>query len=94
MEHNKLQRRFIRFYGRVQGVGFRYVAYQAAQSAGATGWVRNEFDGTVTMEIQGTEVQIDKALQILAGGRYLRIDRADSRSIAPIPGEKGFRVRY
>lgn len=94
MEQNRLQRRFIRFYGRVQGVGFRYVAVQAAQSAGATGWVRNEYDGTVTMEIQGTEEQIDRVLQTLTGGRYIRVDRTDSRSIAAVPAEKGFRVRY
>lgn len=94
MEQNKLIRRFIRFSGRVQGVGFRYVAYQAANAVGASGWVRNEYDGTVTMEIQGTEEQLDMALQALTNGRYLRIDRADSRAIAVVPNEKGFRVRY
>ena len=48
-------RKHIRFWGRVQGVGFRYRAYHAANAVGATGWVRNEYDGSVTMEIQGTE---------------------------------------
>ncbi|MCR5233462.1 MAG: acylphosphatase [Lachnospiraceae bacterium] len=36
----------MQFYGAVQGVGFRYRAKYAAQSVGATGWVRNEYDGS------------------------------------------------
>lgn len=40
-----MQRRQIRFYGRVQGVGFRYHAKHAAAALGLTGWVRNEYDG-------------------------------------------------
>ena len=46
-------RKRIVFHGRVQGVGFRYTAKYLAQSLGLTGWVRNEWDGTVTLEIQG-----------------------------------------
>ena len=40
--------------GQVQGVGFRYRARYAAQSLGLTGWVENEDDGSVTLEVQGT----------------------------------------
>ena len=52
-------RQRIVFHGRVQGVGFRYTAKYLAQSLGLTGWVENEFDGTVVMEIQGREPMID-----------------------------------
>ena len=45
-------RKKIVFYGWVQGVGFRYRAYHAANSFGATGWVKNNYDGSVSMEIQ------------------------------------------
>lgn len=48
-------RKRIIFHGRVQGVGFRYTAKYLAQSLGLTGWVANEWDGTVSMEIQGRE---------------------------------------
>ena len=51
-------RKRIVFYGRVQGVGFRYTAKRLAQSLGLTGWVKNEYDGTVVMEIQGREPMI------------------------------------
>ena len=46
-------RRRLNFRGRVQGVGFRYKPKNLAKSMGLTGWVRNEMDGTVTLEIQG-----------------------------------------
>ena len=40
--------------GQVQGVGFRYRARYAAQSLELTGWVQNEDDGSVTLEVQGS----------------------------------------
>ncbi len=46
-------RKHIQFYGRVQGVGFRYHATYKARFLGLTGWVRNCYDGTVEMEVQG-----------------------------------------
>ena len=32
---------------------------------GCTGWVRNEWDGSVTMEIQRTEENIDKVILVI-----------------------------
>ena len=46
-------RKHILFYGRVQGVGFRYHATYKASLLGLTGWVRNLEDGSVEMEVQG-----------------------------------------
>ena len=48
-------RQRIVFHGRVQGVGFRYTAKYLARSMNLTGWVKNEYDGTVVMEVQGRE---------------------------------------
>lgn len=55
MGNNSIVRKHIIFYGYVQGVGFRYRARHAADLYGCTGWVRNEWDGSVSMEIQGEE---------------------------------------
>ncbi len=87
-------RQYIRFYGWVQAVGFRYRAMQAAQHYGATGWVRNEYDDSVSMEIQGTQRQIDDVIAAIERGTYIRIDRMEVKSIAVDPDERGFRVRY
>lgn len=83
-------RKHIRFWGRVQGVGFRYRAYHAANSVGATGWVRNEYDGSVTMEIQGTEEQIDQVILMIEKGRFVRIENMDVRTIPIKEEERGF----
>ena len=81
----------ITFTGYVQGVGFRYRARHAANLYGCTGWVRNEWDGSVTMEIQGAPKDIDRVIQAIRAGRYVEIDRMDSREI-PLEDERSFRT--
>ncbi len=87
-------RKRIRFCGRVQGVGFRYHARYAAGLSGCTGWVRNERDGSVTMEIQGTEEQIDNVLFALRHVRYIRIENTDVQDLPADESEHGFRTAY
>lgn len=55
-------RKHIIFYGRVQGVGFRYYAVQKANQLGLTGWVKNLYDGSVEMEVEGEEPLIDQLI--------------------------------
>ena len=86
-------RKHISFYGWVQGVGFRYRARHAAELYGCTGWVRNEWDGSVTMEIQGTEDAIDKVILAIEAGRYVKIENMDSRTIPVESEERGFWTR-
>lgn len=90
----KIIRKYIRFYGQVQAVGFRWRAMEAARAYGATGWVRNEYDDSVSMEIQGTKEQIDDVIAALHRGAYIRIDYMEDREIAPKPEERAFRVQY
>ena len=87
-------RKRIVFSGWVQGVGFRYRARHAAELLGATGWVRNEYDGSVTMEIQGTEEQIDGGSQAIGRGRYVKIENMDVRTIPVVPHEQGFWTKW
>ena len=74
-------RKRITFYGRVQGVGFRYRARYAAEMFSCTGWVRNEWDGTVTMEIQGREDQIDSVILAIERGTYVHIENMRVREM-------------
>ena len=83
-------RRHIVFTGWVQGVGLRYRARHAAALYGCTGWVRNEWDGSVTMEIQGTQEQIDSVILAIERGAYVRNENMDSRTIPVVAGERGF----
>lgn len=45
----------VHFSGHVQGVGFRYSAFQLAKGFEVTGFVRNLADGRVELEIEGEE---------------------------------------
>ena len=40
--------------GQVQGIGYRWSMVHAAQRVGATGWVRNRYDGSVEAVVCGT----------------------------------------
>ena len=86
-------RKHIVFHGRVQGVGFRYTAKYMAQSLELTGWVRNEYDGTVTMEVQGRETLINKLLVRLNHDRFITIEWMDTEEILLVDTERSFSVR-
>lgn len=85
-------RQHVVFKGWVQGVGFRYRARHAADLYGVTGWVRNEPDGSVSMEIQGTQEQIDNVIIAIEKGTYVSIEHMDVKTIPLIESERGFRT--
>jgi len=45
----------ITIYGLVQGVSFRYYAKEKAEELDICGWVRNESDNSVHIEVEGEE---------------------------------------
>lgn len=94
LKENKIVREWIRVSGRVQGVGFRYRAQYFAKNYGVSGFVRNEFDGDVVMELQGTERQIADVLMGLQNSPYIRMESIDAKRIPVKENERGFRVRY
>lgn len=64
--------------GRVQGVGFRYFTSTAAQQFGIHGWVRNEPDGSVRMQVAGAADALDNFRnQIKKGPAFGRVDHCD-----------------
>lgn len=87
-------RRHINFTGWVQGVGFRYRARHAASLYGCTGWVRNEWNGSVTMEIQGEPEAIDRVIQAIEAGMYVQIENMKSKVIPLLDDERSFRTEH
>lgn len=83
----------IRFHGRVQGVGFRYTAYHLAQSLSLTGWVENEYDGTVLCEVQGSGADIDMFLGKLNNERYIRVDDMEIKELDVDENERTFYIK-
>ncbi len=88
----KVVRKRITFYGQVQGVGFRYRAIRGAEYFSCTGWVRNEYDGTVKMEIQGTKNDIDDVINAIGQGRYVDIRDMKILDVDTVDGERGFKA--
>lgn len=86
---DKKIRRHIIFYGRVQGVGFRYYSVNKARQLGLTGWVRNLYDGSVEMEVQGEEPKIDELILFLEKRQYVQIENLDVKSM-PLETEYDF----
>ena len=83
----------VRYTGRVQGVGFRATARAIASSFAVTGWVRNESDGSVTLEIQGKAAEVQRCLDAILHRMESRI-RASAMTPLPLDGaEAGFDIR-
>ncbi len=85
-------RKHIVFYGSVQGVGFRWRARNAAEHFSCTGWARNEWDGSVSMEIQGREEDIDKVILAIEKGTFVRIENMNVKTLSIVEQEYGFRT--
>ena len=92
MNTNIIRKHFL-FKGRVQGVGFRYRAQNAASLYSVTGWVKNLYDGSVEMEAQGTEEDIDKVVQTLQDSHYIVINDMYVADRQPYPHETLFRIK-
>ncbi len=69
----------IRIYGRVQGVGFRFLSMQKAYQLSVTGLVRNMDDGSVYIEAEGTEENVGRFSDwCRIGPLGARIDRIEA----------------
>jgi acylphosphatase len=89
-----LERRQIRFAGRVQGVGFRATTRGVAAGHPVSGWVRNEADGSVLVEAQGKPDAIDAFLQDLRTRMSRYISWESPNPAAVIENEQGFAIRH
>ena len=88
-------RKAARAQGRVQGVGFRFFVQTEAKKIKVTGWVKNENDGSVTMELQGTPEQLATLEErIKRGNGFAKVNQLDSSEIEVVPNETKFETRY
>ncbi len=85
-------RRRVHFQGRVQGVGFRARARDTARLHLVTGWVRNEPDGTVCLEVQGEEEAVRAYLTDLRRRVSGLVEREFGVEIGVRGEEPGFEI--
>ncbi len=88
----QIARRFV-ISGMVQGVGYRAFAERSARQIGVTGWARNQDDGGVEVQANGTVEQLDDfEARLRQGPRWAQV-RAVEVSEAAVSHEAGFRIR-
>lgn len=93
----KLRRVHFVFRGQVQGVGFRWNARNCANDLGLLGWVRNEWDGSVTMELQGDSERIARFFTLFNQQyRHFQIDYViDEKEDIPLHNDESeFKVIF
>ncbi len=70
----------IKIYGQVQGVSFRYYAQEKALKLGLVGFVKNQSDGTVYIEVEGEEEKIKEFLNWCQSGlKSARVEKVEFR---------------
>ena len=80
-----------RISGRVQGVGFRYFAFDQAAREGIHGWIRNMPDGRVEALAEGDAEAVERFERGLRHGPPgARVDRVDVDILTPTGRQSGF----
>jgi len=66
----------VRFFGRVQGVGFRFLVLRKANKSGVFGWVKNSWENDlVEAFFQGEEKKVRELIEELKKPAYwIRVD--------------------
>ena len=80
----------LRVEGRVQGVGYRYWAVEAARRLGLAGWVRNRRDGSVEILIIGYPAALETMTEACRQGPRAAVVTALERYTAEDDGSVGF----
>lgn len=80
--------------GRVQRVGFRWFAIEAASREGVAGWVRNLPDGRVEVLAEGEADAVERfERQIRSGPASARVEHVETDILAPTGRFHGFSSR-
>ncbi len=85
-------RKRLKIWGIVQGVGFRYQSFSLAQTMHLVGWVKNNSDGSVSIEVQGQKQRVNNFIECLYTKiRFAKIDRIEEIKIE-LQSETSFKI--
>ncbi|MFC0523261.1 acylphosphatase [Pontibacillus salicampi] len=81
--------------GKVQGVGFRFSTQQKALEHNVSGWVRNKMDGSVEVEAEGEDKDVESFINALHQGPspYAKVDDIDMDESSNVEGYTSFTVK-
>jgi len=82
-------------HGRVQGVSYRYYTQRRATQLELTGYVINQWDGTVLVVAEGSQPAVRELLAYLrVGPRVAFVTQVDTQWLAPTGKFNRFEVRH
>jgi acylphosphatase len=79
--------------GRVQNIGFRYFAVKTAHTFDIKGFVKNEPDGSVYIEAEGEETDLEIFIEHVKQGPSWAIVRETEISSGPVMNYTDFVVK-
>ena len=84
----------LRIRGIVQGVGYRASCVHEAHSLDLDGWVRNCEDGSVELEAEGPQADVEELVAwCRRGPRGSRVTQLDETWSEPAGALRGFQIR-
>ncbi|MCI5972183.1 MAG: acylphosphatase [Anaerococcus sp.] len=89
-----MERLKINFKGRVQGVGFRFHSLRIATDLNLTGSVKNLYDGSVEVYVQGRTENIEAFIRELDNQKFVRIESKDISKMDLKQNENSFEILY
>ena len=87
-------RKEFHFEGNVQNIGFRFEVQSHSKPLGITGYAKNNEDGSVTAQLQGSLKNIDKVILSLQNIDRIQIDSITEKEIPLDYYENDFYILY
>lgn len=87
-------RKEFHFEGNVQNIGFRFEVQSHAKPLGITGYAKNNEDGSVTAQLQGSLEDINRVILSLQNIDRIQINSITSKEIPLDYYEKDFSIIY
>lgn len=84
----------VRYHGYVQGVGFRMTSVAQARGLAVDGFVRNEPDGSVLMDVEGSLGDVKELMRRIETAMNGNIEETQIEEMPPRGIQSGFRVLH
>lgn len=86
---------YLKIFGRVQGINYRWFVIDTAKNSGITGWVRNCSDGSVELQAQGMAKDLKDFENALKNNHPIAtIRKIEIQKLPLLKGETDFRITY
>jgi len=84
----------IKVSGQVQGINFRSETRKEAKNLDISGFAKNESDGSVLIEAEGTEKNLDKLVKwCQRGPLFAKVEKVEIEE-KEITGYENFEIKY